>query len=174
MSVSTFRRCIRPALRPTKNWSRPGSGTISSRPPRSASRRVTPLASGSAPAPMRSIWQGRAFTAIAPISSTLKALSPAGTRILQAALPVPRRRRLRLRQRVEQQGADFRQKRADFQPAQRLRGGKARPAEGRRAIVDLPLAEGVAGPVRPVQPVFLGDLELLTEHRGGKQPSGLS
>ena len=99
---------------------------------------------------------------------------PAGARILQAARPIPRRRRLRLRQRVEQQGAGFRQERADFQPAQRLCGGEARPAEGRRAIVDLPLAKGAAGPVRPVQPVFLGDLEFLTEHPGGEKPAGLS
>ncbi len=68
----------------------------------------------------------------------------------------------------------FRQERADFKPAQRLCGGEARPAEGRRAIMDLPLAERAAGPLRPVQPVFLGNLEFLTEHPGGEKPADLS
>ena len=49
--------------------------------------------------------------------------------------------------RLEQQGADFRPKRADHEFAERLGRRQARRAESRRAAVDVPAAEGSQWPV---------------------------
>ena len=82
--------------------------------------------------------------------------------------------RLCLGRRLEQQGADLGPERADLQRALGLGGGQARRAEGRRAIVDLPAAEGSEGPARLRPLPLLGDLELLAEQGGGEKPAAAS
>src|SRR5262245_19647502 len=85
-----------------------------------------------------------------------------------------RKRRLCLRQCLQQQGVGLRQVGADLQSAFRLCRRQARPAESRRAIVAIPLTKGSSGEVRSGRLLLLGDLELLEKRAGGKESPGPS
>ena len=61
----------------------------------------------------------------------------------------------------------------DLQPAFGVGCGGARCAQGRRAAVDFPLAEGPEGALRCGSAVFLGQLEILAKQIGGKEPVDL-
>ena len=69
----------------------------------------------------------------------------------------------------QQQGADLGPGGADLQPALGLGGGGARRAEGRRAMLALPVAEGPERPLRSGAAVLLGHLEILAEQGGGEE-----
>ena len=76
-----------------------------------------------------------------------------------------------LGRRLQQQVAGLRQGRADHEPAERLGGGQARRAAGRRAVLDARLPGGPEGPLRAVPALLLGHLELRQEQVGGQEPA---
>ena len=63
------------------------------------------------------------------------------------------------------------QRRADHEPAERLGGGQARCAAGRRAVLDARLPGRTQGPRRAVPALLLGHLELRQEQVGGQEPA---
>ena len=126
-------------------------------------------------------WVGAVFTAYGAElvdkdgNITVKSdAGEAGARLVQEAGAGPAARRLRLGRFEQQQGADFRPGGADHEPALGLGGGGARRAEGRRAVLAFPLAEGAQGPLRSGAAVVLGDLEILAEQGGGEEPGAAS
>src|SRR5215470_17291811 len=70
--------------------------------------------------------------------------------------------------------ADFGSGRVDHEPARCLGGRRARCTQGGRTTLDLPLAEGSARPLRPVQFRVLGALEFFPQHQCGEEPPILS
>ena len=76
--------------------------------------------------------------------------------VLAARRPVMGRR-------LQQQVAGVGQGRADHEPAERLGGGQARCAAGRRAVLDPRLPGRPEGPLRAVPALLLGHLELRQE-----------
>ena len=69
---------------------------------------------------------------------------------LQEADGIPAAGRVGLGRRLQQQVADFRQGRADHEPAERLGGRQARQSAGRRAMLDPWLPGRTEGPLRAV------------------------
>src|SRR4051812_37120738 len=61
-----------------------------------------------------------------------------------------------------------------FNAPSALGGGEARPAEDRRAVVDVSAAQGSEGKARFRPLPLLGDLEFLAEQGGGEKPAAAS
>ena len=95
----------------------------------------------------------------------------ASARVLQEARAVPAAGRSGLGQRLQQQVSHLRQGLADHEPAERLGGGQARRAAGRRAVLDARHAGRSEGPLCAVPAVLLGHLELQQEQVGGEEPA---
>ncbi len=93
-----------------------------------------------------------------------------GARLQQAARRLPAGGGQRLGQCVEQQVAGRRQGRADLQSAERLGGGQARRAAGRREAVDPRHAERPQGPLRGTAAAVPGPVELFQEQVRRQEP----
>ena len=95
----------------------------------------------------------------------------AGARLLHARGEILSARRPVMGRCLQQQVAGVRPRRADHEPAERLGGGQARCAAGRRAMLDARLPGGSQGSRRAVPALLLGHLELRQEQVGGQEPA---